>query len=69
MWSLGVCLYESLVGETPFKSKSLEDLLVDVNKGCVRLPLSKDMSDECLDLLVKCLHFDPESRISAKKAL
>ena len=69
MWSLGVCFYEALFGETPFNGTNIRGLYINVNKGCVRVPLDKEISEHCLDFLVRCLQFDPKSRISISEAL
>ena len=69
VWSVGVSLFEALIGTTPFFGKDRDDLTDNVNIGLVRLPENIDLTSCCLDFVSKCLHYDPDQRISIDHAL
>jgi serine/threonine protein kinase len=69
MWSLGVSLFEAVFGHTPFTGRDKDDLIVNVNKGLVKLPVDNEVSSECLDFIIKCLTFDPDLRLSIDHAM
>lgn len=64
LWSLGVVLFEILVGKTPFHSTSVDQLVQRMRTEKVRIPSSVKLSPECHDLLVRLLQSDPNKRIS-----
>lgn len=69
MWSLGVSMFETLTGVTPFYGKDRDELTYNINKGLIRIPLNIELSTGCLDFLSKCLHYDSRERISVDHAL
>ena len=65
LWSVGVILYECLFGRAPYKSDSLDELLIKVKSETpIVIPNSCQISDHCQDLLAHCLQRDPTKRIS-----
>jgi serine/threonine-protein kinase ULK2 len=64
IWSLGTMMYELLVGFTPFTGHDPYDLAERVNEGVYGVPKHIKLSLTCLDLLNKCLTFEPLKRIS-----
>jgi len=69
MWSLGVSMFEALLGVPPFYGKDREELTDNINKGMIRLHANLSISSSCLDFLSKCLHYNPDMRISIDHAL
>lgn len=71
VWSLGVILYILLVGYPPFNGSDDKKIIEAVKKGKYTLdePEWDDVSEEAIDLVRKCLTYDPEKRISASDAL
>ncbi|CDW89463.1 protein kinase superfamily protein [Stylonychia lemnae] len=69
MWSLGVSMFEALLGSPPFFGKDREELTDNINLGLIRLQNNLDISSSCIDFLSKCLHYDPLMRISIDHAL
>lgn len=71
IWSLGVILYILLVGYPPFNGSEDKKIIDAVKKGVYTLdePEWDDVSSEAIDLVKKCLTYDPEKRISASEAL
>jgi serine/threonine protein kinase len=53
IWSLGVSMFEALIGSTPFFGKDREELTVNVNNGVIRIPTNIDISSCCIDFLSK----------------
>ena len=84
VWSCGVILYILLCGYPPFQGKSKDEIFKRILEGKfsfkgrkkIRLYLEilqeehwKNVSEEAKDLICQTLIYDPEKRISAKKAL
>uniref|UniRef100_A0A7S3K8N7 Calcium-dependent protein kinase n=1 Tax=Euplotes crassus TaxID=5936 RepID=A0A7S3K8N7_EUPCR len=71
IWSLGVILYILLVGYPPFNGSEDKKIIDAVKKGVYTLdePEWDDVSSEAIDLVKKCLTYDPEKRASASEAL
>jgi len=66
IWSVGVILYEALFGKAPFSSPTLEDLIARIKEEkVVDIPSrTPPLSQDCRDLLTRCLVRSPEKRIS-----
>ena len=57
-------LYECLFGKAPYKSETLEDLLIKIkSEKPILIPRGSKLSEPCRDLLGKCLQRDPVKRI------
>ena len=71
VWSLGVILYILLVGYPPFNGSDDKKIIDAVKKGKYTLdePEWDDVSEEAIDLVKKCLTYDPDKRVSASDAL
>ena len=64
LWSVGVILYEMLIGHPPFRSKNILELLTKIRTQKILIPLNIKLSDNCLKLLFNLLKIDPDKRIS-----
>ena len=71
MWSLGVVLFEILVGTLPFGVADNEkQFLIDAKqKSWKMIPGYKSISVNAKNLLDKLLEFDPKNRPSAEEVL
>lgn len=63
LWSLGVILYEIIIGKPPYKASTHLELINKIEKMPVYLPLSILISDHCRDLIQRLLQKDPNKRI------
>ena len=64
LWSVGVILYECLFGRAPYKSDTLEELLIKVKSDHpIVIPKGVGISKSCRDLMSRCLERDPVKRI------
>ncbi len=63
LWSVGVILYECLFGRAPYKSETIEQLLVKIKTDVPIVVPNDSISDSCHDLLTRCLQRDPTRRI------
>ena len=63
LWSVGIILYEMLVGQAPFRAKNIFELMRHIEKNEVKIPRETNISDSCLDLLLKLLKKNPEERL------
>ncbi len=65
LWSVGIILYEALFGKAPYKSDSIDEVLVKIKeRRPIVIPRNRSISEGCRDLLTRCLEQNPEERIS-----
>lgn len=60
-WSVGVLLYEFLVGLPPFSADTVEEIFENIHN--LRITWSPDMALEAKDLISKLLELNPEKRL------
>ena len=70
-WSLGVLMYEMLIGVTPFFNKNKSVLLQKIQTTSVVFPDRKkykiDYSDELMDLILRLLDKNKSTRLGSSK--
>lgn len=64
MWSLGVVLYELVIGEPPFVSRSFSELVQLIQAAPLELPPGDELTVPFKNLLRSLLRKDPAKRIS-----
>ena len=70
MWSIGVILYYILSGKFPFTGHSNFEIFEKIQKSePVFKNLFKDISQNAIDFIKKCLVKNPSERLSAKECL
>jgi calcium-dependent protein kinase len=71
MWSLGIIVYELLVGKPPYNGKNNQEVLKEVYNAEVDLNNQNfnELSFNAQDFIKKLLQTDPILRLSAKEAL
>ena len=65
IWSLGIICYQLLVGEHPFNSDNLNELIKKVNIGGYSMPIT--LSKEAISFIISMLKFDSQKRISVNE--
>ncbi|KAH0791383.1 AGC family protein kinase [Histomonas meleagridis] len=67
-WSLGVVLYEFLLGTPPFHAQTESEIFVNILKCNVNYQALKEegVSDQCISFIRGLLEIDPEKRCGAK---
>jgi len=66
LWSIGVCYYQMLFGQAPFKVSSMTELQSKVKTHSgdnLNFPSDTPISQECKDLLKGLIQNDPKKRI------
>lgn len=64
LWSMGVILYEMLIGHPPFEGNSLSDLIDKVKAGRYIIPTSITISKPCINLIGGLLISEPNKRFT-----
>ncbi len=64
LWSVGMILYECVVGKTPFRGRSQMELLRNIMARPLTIPSSLDISPGCKSILKILLKVGPEMRCS-----
>ena len=65
IWSLGIMCYYLLTGEYPFKAGALPDLLNEIEKGFIKIPIS--LSAEAVSFLLNILEYSSQKRFTAQQ--
>lgn len=71
VWSMGVILYILLSGTPPFNAGNDKRIMEKVQEGkySMDIPEFKKVSENAKDLIKKMLHYDYQTRMSAKECL
>ena len=64
IWSLGILLYELIMGHSPFKDKTNKNTIVKIKLH--ELKFDRKISDDCKDLINKLLEVNKEKRFNIK---
>jgi len=64
MWSLGICVYELLIGNVPFFKSNIKKLKQDILKGVFDYPKDINISFETISFINSLLQYDPKKRLS-----
>ena len=64
MWSLGICVYELLIGTVPFFKKNVNKIKEDILKGIFDYPKDINISFESISFINSLLQYDPKKRLS-----
>jgi len=66
LWSIGVILYEMVIGRPPYKAHNHLELIHKIDKEPIYFPIAILVSHECRELINGLLQKDPNKRISWK---
>lgn len=64
VWSIGVAIFEIIVGKKPFNAISSTELKLNLNNGVYKIPKKTTASLICIDFMNQCLQFKKNSRSS-----
>eukprot|EP00357_Protocruzia_adherens_P026640 CAMPEP_0114984716 /NCGR_PEP_ID=MMETSP0216-20121206/7434_1 /TAXON_ID=223996 /ORGANISM="Protocruzia adherens, Strain Boccale" /LENGTH=632 /DNA_ID=CAMNT_0002346889 /DNA_START=214 /DNA_END=2112 /DNA_ORIENTATION=+ len=68
-WSLGVLLFEMMVGAPPFYNQSTDKMYELIKNADLRFPMKQEISPSAKDLISKLLTKDPTERLGANEGV
>ena len=66
VWSLGILLYELLMGHSPFRAKKEKNTMIKIKLHDLVFDAGKNLSEECIDLIKGILDVNPLNRLRLK---
>ena len=66
VWSLGILLYELIMGHSPFRSKKDRNIVIKIKLHDLVFDKNKNLSQECIDLIKGLLDSNPLTRLRLK---
>ena len=66
VWSLGILLYELIMGHSPFRSKKDRNIVIKIKMHDLVFDKNKNLSKECIDLIKGLLDSNPLTRLRLK---
>ena len=66
IWSLGILLYELIMGHSPFRSQKDRNIVTNIKKHDLVFDKNKNISKECIDLINGLLDANPNKRLKLK---
>ncbi|KAL5255042.1 hypothetical protein ACHWQZ_G014471 [Mnemiopsis leidyi] len=67
-WSMGIILYQFLVGCTPFSGETIEALVENINPRNIEWPEDEPVEEDARNLILGLLFMDPSQRLGAQGA-
>ena len=66
VWSLGILLYELLMGHSPFKSKKEKNVMIKIKLNNLVFDKNRNLSEDCINLINGLLDSNPLTRLKLK---
>ena len=66
VWSLGVLLYELLMGHSPFKSNKEKNVMIKIKQHDLVFDKNRNLSENCINLINGLLDSNPATRLKIK---
>ena len=66
VWSLGILLYELLMGHSPFKSNKEKNVMIKIKLHDLVFDKNKNLSEQCINLINGLLDSNPATRLKLK---